>query len=188
MSMEQSGSKGPFGQVSVIRPISNDFWKEFSIEFSYLMHGVNIGMEIVTARKTLYLSKKVIAYAKVNVRTVQKHALALIQQLEKGIPMLNWGLYACLEVEGRSFGLLDLKQISVYPSMDGDFGMVCAGFTEPLALELYNKMRNIAVEQTMPTVYSIHAIFHSLLELNKRKLPESFTAEPTVRIGDEYFE
>lgn len=186
--MEQSSSKGPFGQISVIRPISGDFWNEFAIEFSYIMHGVNIGMEIVTARKTLYLTKKVIAYAKVNKETVHKHALALIQQLEKGLPLLNWGLYACLKLDGKYYGLLDLKQISVYPTMNGEFGMVCSGFTEALAMEEYSKLRHIAGEQTMPTVYSIHAIFHSLLELNKRKLPASFSPEPTVRIGDEEFE
>lgn len=179
MSMQKSDQ---WDQVSAVRPISDDFWKEFSIEFSYIMWAANLGMDIQTAHKTRYLARKVITYAYINQKSMDGEAKELIAFIKKCLVTLNWGLYSCIDLEKRKIGLSHLKQISIYPTMSGEFGVVCVGFTEPLGMEIYFNLRNIASEFTMPTVAMIHGAFHTLLTTKKQELPDSFSLTPSVSI------
>lgn len=172
--MTPSSGAAPFKQISVIRPISGDFWQEFAVEFSFLMWSANLGIEIATAEKTRYLAQKIISYAIINEKTIPNDAKKLIKQIPRFLKYLQWALHSCIPLDNRKIGLLHLKQLSIYPTVFGEIGMVCSGFTEPIALELYYDLRNRASSYTQPAIMYIHAIFHSLLETQKSKLPDDF--------------
>jgi hypothetical protein len=200
-SMKKEEEKDREEEYYSLSPVFPEFWKQFSYEYSWLVYNTNIGMKHHIATKTYYLGSKIVEYQKLDSDfnseldeneydiddedETRKKIRELVVELPSLLKHLRKAMYSCISLADRDIGLMDLRQISLYPTPIGEFFVVCDGFSIAIPLETYTHMSKIVSEESMPIINKIHSVFHSLLMVERTIEPEDFPTGPELIIDDE---
>lgn len=184
-----------------LSPVFPDFWKQFEYEYSWLVYSTNIGMKHHIATKSYYLGSKLVEYQKLDSDfnseldeldqefdeedETRVKIKKLVDELPTLLKNLRKAMYNCISLKDRDIGLMDLRQISLFPTPTGEFYVVCDGFSSAIPLSTYTHMIKIIVEDTMPVINKLHSIFHSILMVERTILPDDFPVGPQLIVDDE---
>lgn len=182
-----------------LQPVHPNFWKQFHYEYSWLNYSNNIGQIIVSANKMYYLASKIVEYHKLDsdfdsdidenieddddledddfdfeTDTIDEKIEKFVKMLPPFLIKMKKIFDSCIYVGDRYIGLNDLRQISLYPTPDGVFFVLCDGFTDPIPLKDYYHMVSIAKEELSPIYHKIYAILTSLLNIERTVIPDDF--------------
>lgn len=200
-SIKKDKDKEKEEEYHSLNPVFPDFWKQFEYEYSWLVYNTNIGMKHHIATKTYYLGSKIVEYQKLDSDfnseldeldqefdekdETRAKIKKLVDELPTLLKQLRKAMYDCISLSDRDIGLMDLRQISLFPTPQGEFFVVCDGFSTAIPLSTYTHMNKIITEDTMPVINKVHSIFHSLLMVERTILPDDFPQGPQLIVDDE---